>query len=635
MSHFIDFLKNGKIIDKCTEYYKNNIKSNSEICLLEKILKKFEENFVINTQSKFREISNLNLDLISGLYQNSKNHKNRKDLGEFFTPFSIVKYILDGVSFKAGYDIKAKSVIDISCGAGSFIIEIIARIIEQFKVIYNKPKISDFTLNQAKEVINSIKNNVVGVDVNPIACILCQINIYFVLYDILKLIKLSEPNFEVPVFNIQNSNSLQLEPQQNFDFVVGNPPYIFIRDIHQEDRLLIENSGLETNKGQYDFYQIFIELGVKLLKTQGKLGYIIPDSLLVLSNRSNIRKYLYYNTKIKQIYHIGQKFQDPIVSNIILILEKELDEQKRLTNKIKLNISEEDSHEILQRELKLWNYKFLIHLDKKDREIIRKINTNFPKLKDLSEDQQFTILLNRGVELTKKGTIIYCEICKRYYPVPKTNLICPECHSLLQEDSIEQIIKDRIPPGLNSQYLPFIQSIKRYNVETPKYIDISKSGINYKESDLYKDRIIIRQLSQDHMICATHVDSLALNSQSIYNLKIIKSPIKLFNNKYLLGLINSMLMSFLFIKLFGLYKKLFPRILIQNIKDFPIVIPKSSHQKELAKSIIKNVDILLNKEYRKPSVSDKIQLEIDSLVFQLYNIYEKEQEHIINYMANL
>ena len=94
-------------------------------------------------------------------------------------------------------------------------------------------------------------------------------------------------------------------------------------------------------------------------------------------------------------------------------------------------------------------------------------------------------------------------------------------------------------------------------------------------------------------------------------------------------------MSFLFIKLFGSYKMLFPRILIEKIRDFPIVIPKTSHQRALAKSIIENVDILLRKEHLNPSKLEETQLEIDYLVFQLYYIDEREKKHIANYMENL
>ena len=109
------------------------------------------------------------------------------------------------------------------------------------------------------------------------------------------------------------------KPEQ-YDFIVGNPPYLFIRDIPKVQRQIIKNMNFLTGQGQYDYFQIFIELGIKLLKNRGILGYIVPDSLLALSNRSKIRKYIFDTTIIKEIYHSGPKFEDPVVSNIILIL---------------------------------------------------------------------------------------------------------------------------------------------------------------------------------------------------------------------------------------------------------------------------------------------------------------------------
>jgi len=177
----------------------------------------------------------------------------------------------------------------------------------------------------------------------------------------------------------------------------------------------------------------------------------------------------------------------------------------------------------------------------------------------------------------------------------------------------------------------FVYSINRYQKTQYKYIDTSKVGIIYKDINLYEDRIVIRQLSQKNKICATYDKNLSYTSQSYYNLRVIKSSIDEFNNFYLLGLFNSMLFSYYFIKSFGTYKKLFPRILIEKIKIFPIKVPISSKEKEYVKKIIDNVKLILE----NPDDLEYLQEIIDFLIFDLYQISENNRNYIMDFMKTL
>ena len=172
--------------------------------------------------------------------------------------------------------------------------------------------------------------------------------------------------------------------------------------------------------------------------------------------------------------------------------------------------------------------------------------------------------------------------------------------------------------------------MNRYQIKNNKYIDMKKRGIDYKDLDIYADRVIIRQLSQNNLICATYDNRLSLTSQSFYNLKIRYSPIEEFNHFFILGLLNSRLLSFYFIKSFGSYKKLFPRILIEKIKDLPMVLPNTSEDKKLALQIIDYV-----KQILKSGDSNDIQEKIDILVMELYKIPKEQAHYILNFMNTL
>ncbi len=628
MNDFVEYLRKEKILENLFNIYKENIKNDTHKYILEKIIKNVKDlkifREVFAKSNEFSQISS-DFDIFGSSYEDLVNHKERKILGEFYTPQPVVKDILNAIKYVYQKNIEDKKIIDISCGSGSFLIHAIKILIERFLKIFGKKNLFELSESEAKSIVIIVKNSIFGVDINPIACILCQINIHFKLFNILKVIKNSEYNFQLPQFNIRNENALLLNEKEKYDFVIGNPPYLFIRDIPNEQKKAIEEGNFVTNKGQYDYYQLFIEIGIRLLNMNGKLGYIVPDSILALSNRNIIRKFIYDTTKIKEIYYTGPKFEDPIVSNIILVLQRERDIIAREKNNIRIRLANKEEKQIPQETFKIWDYKFLIHLNETDISIIGYLSKKFPKLKDLNKKEGFKISISRGVELAKTGEIIYCERCKSYFPVPKKHLECPDCKTKLKSENIEEIIYNKIPNNSSEDFKPFIYSIGRYKIKDYKFIDTTKDGINYKDLDIYDNRIIIRQLSQNNLICATIDEKLSLTSQSFYNLKIIKTPLNEFNNFYLLGLINSRLLSYYIFILFSSYKKMFPRILIEKIKILPIKIPETEKEKELAQKIIDGAKNLLRK------FDEGIEKQIDIFVFDLYKIPEEHRSYIMNF----
>jgi hypothetical protein len=626
---FKNFLENEKLITKLIKHYNPNL-------INERYKKQLE--FMDNIIENLNEIDinqiNQNYDIIAKSYESLKKHKERKLLGEFYTPLSIVDYILDRIGYNFESKIEERKLIDISCGTGSFLIQAIKILIKRYLKTLNRETIHELKAEESKNIIETIQGNIFGIDINPISCILCQVNIYFVLFDLIQKIQKSDKNFQVPVFHIENYNALKIDILKQYDFVVGNPPYLFIRDIPDEHRKIIESGSFTTNEGQYDYYQLFIEIGIRLLNKDGKLGFIVPDSILALSNREIIRKFIYDTTKIIEIYYTGPKFDDPVVSNIILILEREINALEREKNKIRIRLVDEQEKQILQETLKKWDYKFLIHLSDTDISIMEHLSKNFTRLTDINKKEGFKISLSRGVELAKTGEIIFCKRCGLYYPVPKKYLKCPECKSELKAEHIESIIYDKIPEERKGDFKPFLYGINRYEIKDNKFIDTSKDGINYKDLEIYDDRIIIRQLSQNNLICATYEGDLSITSQSFYNLKIMESPVEEFNHLYLLGIINSKLLSYFFIQSFGSYKKLFPRILIEKIKILPIKVPESNEDIQKAVKISEHVKTLLTIQEKNSELFDKTQDKVNSLIFDLYQISKEHRAYIVNFMKN-
>ncbi|TES96032.1 MAG: hypothetical protein E3J90_08735 [Promethearchaeota archaeon] len=637
MSDFQQFLIDKGIITNLIKHYGIDLEDKE---IFDFIHNTIEHLTKIDTKEinhiKEKDDHNYDLDSIAKYYEKIVPHSQRKTTGEFFTPIQIVDYILKSVGYTDQHDIQDKKLIDLSCGSGSFIIRAVNILTKRLITHTNSKENSELFPIQAEQIINRVKDNIYGIDINPIVCILCQINIYFTLFSLIKIIIKNNKAYDVPEFNIFNKDTLQLNFNNKYDYVVGNPPYLFIRSIPKDYRKHIEHLSLETNIGQYDLYQLFIEIGIKILKESGKLGYIVPDSLLALSNRKLLREYILNYTKINEICVVGSGFKDPVVSNIIMFLQKEAIGEQRLKNKITIKkaLNDQMVYFLQQDNMVKWDFKFLIHLTQKDIEILEYLNSSFTSLKDLMLDPQFEVSINRGVELGKEGDVIYCDLCNRYLPLPKGNFLCPKCGSPLESNTVEKIIVDTIPKGLDNTYKLFVYSLNRYFIKEYRYIKLNVDGINYKDSNNYTNRIVIRQLNQENLICAAY-EKNALSSQSIYNIKISRSPIAEFNHFYLLGLINSRLLSYYFLKTFGSYKVLFPRILIEKLKVLPIKVPSTKKERDLSENIKEKVKQILDfKNHNKTKIST-LQDQIDLLVNDLFQINESDYYHILNSLNNL
>lgn len=71
--------------------------------------------------------------------------------------------------------------------------------------------------------------------------------------------------------------------QGGFDIVIGNPPYIdseTMSEIMPTERKIYKGVYNATAHGNWDIFIIFIELGIKLLKNNGKFAYIIPNKVV-------------------------------------------------------------------------------------------------------------------------------------------------------------------------------------------------------------------------------------------------------------------------------------------------------------------------------------------------------------------
>ena len=183
-----------------------------------------------------------------------------------FTPAHIAQYMLDVVGYTS--DLKGKRVLENSCGAGNILCAIVRRYINAS---------SDFSHEAIK---CGLEQDIVGYDVDEGCCIEAKENLDQVAaeYDIYGV-----------NWNIHCTDALSVEAHEEFDFVIGNPPYISYRSLDENTRDSLRKRFSSCKVGAFDYCYAFIEHSLAMLKKGGRMIYLIPSSIFKNVHGCNLR----------------------------------------------------------------------------------------------------------------------------------------------------------------------------------------------------------------------------------------------------------------------------------------------------------------------------------------------------------
>ena len=136
---------------------------------------------LLDVLSSFNLIQ-IDVDILKSLYQELVDPTERHDLGEYYTPDWLAEYI---VSETLGSS-PTKSVLDPSCGSGSFLVA----------ALHLKQRLLSNTMND-DELITHLANTVLGFDIHPLAVIVSKANY---LLAIIPLLRKRSGSFTLPVY---------------------------------------------------------------------------------------------------------------------------------------------------------------------------------------------------------------------------------------------------------------------------------------------------------------------------------------------------------------------------------------------------------------------------------------------------
>jgi predicted type IV restriction endonuclease len=112
-----------------------------------------------------------------------------------------------------------------------------------------------------------------------------------------------------------------------FDAVIGNPPYIRIQALKEWAPLEVEfykSAYVAASKGNYDIYVVFVERGLQLLNANGLLGFILPHKFFNAQYGEALRGVIAEGRHLAGVVHFGdqQVFSGATTYTCLLFLSK-------------------------------------------------------------------------------------------------------------------------------------------------------------------------------------------------------------------------------------------------------------------------------------------------------------------------
>jgi Alw26I/Eco31I/Esp3I family type II restriction m6 adenine DNA methyltransferase len=231
--------------------------------------------------------------------------------GQVYSPADIVSYILEKTLVPALSELPVSEikVLEPACGDGRFLVGIYELLMQEYQRQGWTP---------AAATGNILSCQLYGLDINAqaidFAC------------NTLQTLTGQKPD------HITCGDTLDKEafyPQvpliaDFYDVIVGNPPYV-TWEIDGELRAYYRKHYCSAVKGRINLYRLFIERCLELLKPDGYLGFICPNTYLTDRDSSILRQLLLEQTHILEIVCLPESaeiFTDVTQATTILIVQK-------------------------------------------------------------------------------------------------------------------------------------------------------------------------------------------------------------------------------------------------------------------------------------------------------------------------
>jgi type I restriction-modification system DNA methylase subunit len=619
------------------------------------------------------DFTHVDRDILGVLYEKYLPSKERKSLGEFYTPVEVIDYILTAVGYTYSYEIENKDLLDPACGSGGFLVRATRRLISRFLRKFGKADkkelreaknwkelVSRLSPEEAKIILESIQEHIYGLDINPFACHIAEMNLLFQIIDLYQKVKEKYPDYKLKRFKIYQTDSLELPKQKTindfgnnlkfleeqeeienikrkkFDFVVGNPPYVRVQMLDYKSRDLYKREYKSAYK-QFDLYVLFVERGISWLNDKAFLGYITSNKFIKREYGKEIRKILTNEGKLLQLVDLTQIkiFKEATNDPVIFIFKKTtepqilkwvevIDYKENILNHIiyhgnKIDYSDDyiKIFNVTNEELIQNNWQIV---GKQEQKLIFKINKKGTKLKEIQAqiheglitgaDDVFVVNENTIHTLRLESQLLKPVLKGKY--IRKYSILSPKLFLIfpykMEGGKVGLISEEELKSYYNiyAYLLSYKDKLsKRYCVKTKGYEWYSYHDFA-NPSWFECIKIVTPDISEKNNF-TIDVGLNIFDKKQFYYLTHTCYCINLINSNLrkallLLGILNSRLTEFIFKKISVKLGKKGYRYITQYLEKLPIKLPETPEEKKIANQIIKKVDEIL--ELNKQGIVD-------------------------------
>ncbi len=587
----------------------------------------------------------------------------KKAGGVYYTPQYIVEYIVKNtvgnlIAGKTPDEITELKILDPACGSGSFLIGAYTYLLMYHLDWYTsrQPKKHKNAVFQVKEnewylttaeKKRILLNNIFGVDIDPQAVEVTKLSLLLKVLEheskesIDQQVKLGLegmlPNLED---NIKCGNSLIgpdfYETQQTtlfnedemrrinvfdwdddqkgfgkimkrggFDCVIGNPPWG--ADFGKEERSHLVNRYPMVPTKTKDSYLYFLFQAIDLVCETGFLGFIVPNTWLLINSAKELRREL-LSLNIKEIVDHGDGvFKQATVESATLLLVNSKDEDSKC-RAVRFRKGAKIVDHLVDKRIWLEDdyCRIIIEMNKNAQELLKK-------------------LCNKSEPFEKRCTIIW-----GIKPYQVGHGIPPQTREMLEKRVYHSTTRE------GADWKPFLvgSNVDRYRLHFPgdQFIKYGK-WLMYPSNEtlILQPKILMRQTSDSIRACYDEYCFYCQNSVFIIHTSEI-------NLKFLLGLLNSKCLNFVYKLGNPQTSKVFAEIKPRVIKQLPIyrvdlTNPAEKAQHDKLVSLVESM-LELQKRYHDAKMErDKelyerqikiVDAKIDKLVYELYGLMEEE-----------
>ncbi|QDU27781.1 Type IIS restriction enzyme Eco57I [Anatilimnocola aggregata] len=402
---------------------------------------------------------------------------------------------------------------------------------------------------------------------------------------------------DLPPENIRCADSLVEAKWGEFAAVIGNPPYVNIRELARAQSPATVQSlrgRYQTARGNFDLYVLFIERALELLQPGGRLGFIVPNKWGTLDYAAPLRELLLQTTTLEQIVDLSSLRVFPQASTYpqVIVLSKRPAPAKHL---IRIGQSSDSLTKGLSTrsisQATLSSRAFVLGSDLR------------------LEERVPTVPLEQVCTLHSGASGYAAEKMARLLFEQERSANCGD-------DGVDFIVSGNIDRYAiergNVRFLKKLWMKPRLSLNSPQ--------LSAQKQRLYREPKIVFSGMSRRLEAAYDEQGCALGVQVYAAAEMQIEPF------YLLGLLNSKLLSYLFRERFAA-KRLAGGYLAINkgqLAQLPIRIVDASDPRALNRQ--RSISSLAQQLHRAPDLA--LDQQLDELVYELYEVSAPEREAI-------